>query len=189
MATYEIGYFVGSLATGSINRILSRALIKLAPEELEFTIARAAAAFESWSRAPAAERAALLEKAADALEDRMTELVSLIVREGGRTYTDAVSEVREAADFCRYYALQGRNVFLPLGTEKHLRQHPGDHRKIKRLLRDRDPRVDAVGGEGVEHESAGEKKGRGAALVLQVVVPEALDRARRRVHLCGATAA
>jgi chromate reductase, NAD(P)H dehydrogenase (quinone) len=37
MVTYKIGYFVGSLATGSINRILSKALIKLAPEELEFT--------------------------------------------------------------------------------------------------------------------------------------------------------
>jgi chromate reductase len=37
MATYCIGYFVGSLAAGSINWILSKALIKLAPEELEFT--------------------------------------------------------------------------------------------------------------------------------------------------------
>lgn len=36
-ATYKIGYFVGSLATGSINRILSKALIRLAPEDLEFT--------------------------------------------------------------------------------------------------------------------------------------------------------
>jgi RHH-type proline utilization regulon transcriptional repressor/proline dehydrogenase/delta 1-pyrroline-5-carboxylate dehydrogenase len=100
------------------------------PEEVEFTIARAAAAFESWSRAPAAERAALLEKAADALEDRMTELVSLIVREGGRTYNDAVSEVREAADFCRYYAFQGRSVFDkaillpgPAGERNELRLH------------------------------------------------------------------
>ena len=37
MATYKIGYFVGSLASGSINRTLAKALIKLAPEELEFT--------------------------------------------------------------------------------------------------------------------------------------------------------
>jgi chromate reductase, NAD(P)H dehydrogenase (quinone) len=35
--SYKVGYFVGSLATGSINRILSRALIKVAPEDLEFT--------------------------------------------------------------------------------------------------------------------------------------------------------
>ena len=37
MATYKIGYFVGSLSSGSINRTLSKALIRLAPEELEFT--------------------------------------------------------------------------------------------------------------------------------------------------------
>src|SRR5258706_6175533 len=43
----------------------------------------------------------------------MVELVSLIVREGKRTCADAVSEVREAADFCRYYALQARRNFHP----------------------------------------------------------------------------
>ncbi len=81
------------------------------PQELDFSIARATDAFGSWSQAPAAERAALLERAADALQGHMVELVSLIVREGGRTYNDAVAEVREAADFCRYYALQARERF------------------------------------------------------------------------------
>ena len=99
-------------------------------QELEFSIARAADAFEAWSQAPADERAALLEGAADALEERMTELVSLIVREGGRTYNDAVAEVREAADFCRYYALQARTRFAnstllsgPAGERNELRLH------------------------------------------------------------------
>src|SRR5262249_607870 len=81
------------------------------PQELDFSLARAAEAFESWSRTGAAERASRLERAADRLEARMVELVSLIVREGRRTYADAVSEVREAADFCRYYALQARQQF------------------------------------------------------------------------------
>jgi len=81
------------------------------PGDLEAALARATAAFETWSRTPAAERAAVLERTADKLEERMYELVSLIVREGGRTYADAVSEVREAADFCRYYALQARRNF------------------------------------------------------------------------------
>jgi RHH-type proline utilization regulon transcriptional repressor/proline dehydrogenase/delta 1-pyrroline-5-carboxylate dehydrogenase len=60
----------------------------------------------------------------------MTELVSLIVREGGRTYNDAVAEVREAADFCRYYALQARQKFEkpillpgPAGERNELRLH------------------------------------------------------------------
>jgi len=84
------------------------------PVDLDTAIARADAAFESWSRTPAAKRAIHLERAADALEEGMLELVSLIVREGRRTYADAVSEVREAADFCRYYALQARKIAQPL---------------------------------------------------------------------------
>ena len=86
------------------------AVKEASPERLEQAIARAAAAFEPWSRTPAAKRAVHLERAAEALEERMLELVSLIVREGKRTYGDAVSEVREAADFCRYYALQARKL-------------------------------------------------------------------------------
>jgi len=81
------------------------------PAGLEAAIARAAAAFEPWSRTPAAERATCLERAADRIEQSMTALLSLIVQEGGRTYADAVAEVREAADFCRYYALQARTHF------------------------------------------------------------------------------
>ena len=60
----------------------------------------------------------------------MVELVSLIVREGGRTYGDAVAEVREAADFCRYYAVAGAaSIFQthllpgPAGERNELRLH------------------------------------------------------------------
>ena len=100
------------------------------PQELDFSIARAEAAFEAWSRTPADERAGRLERAADMMESRMLELVSLIVREGGRTYADAVSEVREAADFCRYYAAESRKNFgnglllpSPAGERNELRLH------------------------------------------------------------------
>jgi RHH-type proline utilization regulon transcriptional repressor/proline dehydrogenase/delta 1-pyrroline-5-carboxylate dehydrogenase len=100
------------------------------PQELDFSLARAADCFESWSQAPAGERAARLERAADLMEERMVELVSLIVREGGRTYGDAVAEVREAADFCRYYALQAKQHFQypavlpgPAGERNELRLH------------------------------------------------------------------
>jgi RHH-type proline utilization regulon transcriptional repressor/proline dehydrogenase/delta 1-pyrroline-5-carboxylate dehydrogenase len=98
-----------------------------APEELDFTIARACAAFDSWTRVPAKERAAMLGGAAALLEERMDEMVSLIVREGGRTYADAVSEVREAADFCRYYALQGA---LKFGTPQVLCGPAGERNEI-----------------------------------------------------------
>jgi RHH-type transcriptional regulator, proline utilization regulon repressor / proline dehydrogenase / delta 1-pyrroline-5-carboxylate dehydrogenase len=99
------------------------------PQELDFSIARAADAFESWSQAPAEQRAELIERAADRLEAHMVELVSLVVREGGRTYGDAVAEVREAADFCRYYALHAKTGFSkqtlagPAGERNELRLH------------------------------------------------------------------
>ncbi len=78
---------------------------------LNEAIGAACEEFERWSPRPADERAGALERAADAFESHLPELVSLIVREGGRTYADAVSEVREAVDFCRYYALQAREKF------------------------------------------------------------------------------
>ena len=50
----------------------------------------------------------MLERGADLLEHSMERLCELIVREAGRTMPNAISEVREAADFCRYYAAQAR---------------------------------------------------------------------------------
>src|SRR5882762_10213865 len=88
-------------------RIAADGALSAPPQtHLDPSVARAARAFESWSQTPAAKRAECLDTAAELLEGRIAELVSLIVREGGRTYADAVAEVREAADFCRYYALQ-----------------------------------------------------------------------------------
>ena len=64
--------------------------------------------FEHWHRRDADERAQILERAADALERKRNRLIALCVAEGGRILRDADSEVREAADFCRYYAAQAR---------------------------------------------------------------------------------
>ncbi len=77
----------------------------------ERAIASAVAAQPEWDRLPAASRAAVLEQAADLLEARRAEFIALCVREAGKTVPDAISEVREAADFCRYYAAQGRKLF------------------------------------------------------------------------------
>ncbi len=79
--------------------------------DIEQAMSRAAAAFSGWSATLPAQRAQVLERAADALEARTSEFIALIVREGGRTLADAVSEVREAVDFLRYYAARGRELF------------------------------------------------------------------------------
>jgi RHH-type proline utilization regulon transcriptional repressor/proline dehydrogenase/delta 1-pyrroline-5-carboxylate dehydrogenase len=79
--------------------------------EANAAISAAHDGFRNWSRTPASARAALLEKAADLLEGRAAHFIALLQREGGKTLDDAVSEVREAVDFCRYYAAQGRELF------------------------------------------------------------------------------
>ena len=58
-------------------------------------------------------RAACLERAADLLDARRADFHALLVREAGKTIGDAISEAREAIDFCRYYALQARRQFSP----------------------------------------------------------------------------
>ena len=50
------------------------------------------------------------KQAADLLERRAARFIALLQREGGKTLDDALSEVREASDFCRYYAAQGRDT-------------------------------------------------------------------------------
>ena len=62
----------------------------------------------AWSATPAGERAGCLERAADLLEAERPLFLALAVREAGKTLANAVSEVREAADFLRYYAAQAR---------------------------------------------------------------------------------
>jgi RHH-type proline utilization regulon transcriptional repressor/proline dehydrogenase/delta 1-pyrroline-5-carboxylate dehydrogenase len=71
----------------------------------------AVAAQEGWDALPAASRAAILEHAADQLERRRGEFIALCVREAGKTIPAAISEVREAADMCRYYAAMARKLF------------------------------------------------------------------------------
>ena len=77
----------------------------------EAAVAAARAGFPGWSRTAAAQRAEILERAADLLEQRKANFIALLQSEGGKTLDDSVSEVREAIDFCRYYAAQGRRLF------------------------------------------------------------------------------
>jgi RHH-type proline utilization regulon transcriptional repressor/proline dehydrogenase/delta 1-pyrroline-5-carboxylate dehydrogenase len=67
--------------------------------------------FAGWSDTPVNERAAALERVADLLEKERAPLIALLALEGGKTLNDGVSEVREAVDFCRYYAAEARRLF------------------------------------------------------------------------------
>ncbi len=74
-------------------------------------LANAAAAQDGWNTLPVANRAAMLEYAAEQLEARRGEFITLCVREAGKSLPDAIAEIREAADFLRYYATMARRLF------------------------------------------------------------------------------
>jgi len=79
--------------------------------EIAGAMASCARAQRAWDATPAGNRAACLEKAAALLESRRGIFLHLLVREAGKTLPDAIAEIREAADFCRYYAARGRELF------------------------------------------------------------------------------
>ncbi len=85
-------------------------LTEASREDVQRAVATAIDAGATWSRVPVGERAACLERAADLIEDERPMLMSLLVREAGRTLANALGEVREAADFCRYYASDARRT-------------------------------------------------------------------------------
>ena len=76
-------------------------------------MAAAEAGFAAWNTTPVAARAQTLEAVADAFERNRARLIALLQVEGGKTLDDAVSELREAVDFCRYYAAEARMALAP----------------------------------------------------------------------------
>jgi RHH-type proline utilization regulon transcriptional repressor/proline dehydrogenase/delta 1-pyrroline-5-carboxylate dehydrogenase len=80
-------------------------------QDIDRAFAAAKKVFPSWNATPAATRAAILNKIADLYEDRRAALIAHLVKEGYKTLPDALAEVREAIDFCRYYAQQGTEMF------------------------------------------------------------------------------
>jgi RHH-type transcriptional regulator, proline utilization regulon repressor / proline dehydrogenase / delta 1-pyrroline-5-carboxylate dehydrogenase len=91
----------------------------------------AEAGFSAWEAVSLPERTRTLERAADLIEENRGHLIALMQREGGKTLDDAVAEIREAADFCRYYAVDARRALVrqampgPTGesNELHYRGH------------------------------------------------------------------
>ena len=81
--------------------------------DLDAAFAAARAAQPAWDAAGGSARANVLRAMADALEVHRDRLIAILVREAGKTLADAVSEVREAADFCRYYAHLAQTGFGP----------------------------------------------------------------------------
>ncbi|UGY05142.1 bifunctional proline dehydrogenase/L-glutamate gamma-semialdehyde dehydrogenase PutA [Bradyrhizobium quebecense] len=95
----------------AVERKTSAAVSTSTTEQANAAVAAARRGFRAWNATQAARRAAILDKAADLLEQRRARFLALLQSEGGKTLDDALSEVREAIDFCRYYAALGRKLF------------------------------------------------------------------------------
>ena len=78
--------------------------------EIERALTKAAMSAPVWAASPPARRAVCLRAAAEAFEARMPVLIGLIVREAGKSYANAVAEIREAVDFLRYYAAEAERT-------------------------------------------------------------------------------
>lgn len=83
--------------------------------DVKSAILCAQASGQIWQSTQAAERATVLERAADRMEAEIQQLMGLLVRESGKTFANAIAEVREAVDFLRYYAAQAR----AFGNDSH----------------------------------------------------------------------
>jgi RHH-type proline utilization regulon transcriptional repressor/proline dehydrogenase/delta 1-pyrroline-5-carboxylate dehydrogenase len=73
-----------------------------------------ASSYQKWSKTDVAERAAILRRAADAMQNHVPMFCALLVKEAFKTWGDAVSEVREAIDFLRYYANEAERIMAPV---------------------------------------------------------------------------
>jgi RHH-type proline utilization regulon transcriptional repressor/proline dehydrogenase/delta 1-pyrroline-5-carboxylate dehydrogenase len=106
--------FDAAIASARVGKVREATLT-----DVSEAMARLSQGFVRWSTRPSDERAALLRRAADALDERLPEFCALLVYEAHKTLGDCVAEVREAVDFLRYYAaqaerepVQGRGVFV-----------------------------------------------------------------------------
>src|SRR5208282_2632687 len=114
VAAAEAGPLIDGIALTGISRTVTSPIDGGAigvVREADETIVRAAmsaaaAGFAGWAATPCEDRAAALHRAADLLEKNRGQLIALLQGEGGKTLDDALSELREAVDYCRYYAVQ-----------------------------------------------------------------------------------
>jgi RHH-type proline utilization regulon transcriptional repressor/proline dehydrogenase/delta 1-pyrroline-5-carboxylate dehydrogenase len=79
-------------------------------EEMLAMLDRTTEAAKVWSQQSVDDRAGLLMRTADILERHMDELIGLCIKEAGKITVDSIDEVREAVDFCRYYAVEAKRL-------------------------------------------------------------------------------
>ncbi|TCM68348.1 L-proline dehydrogenase /delta-1-pyrroline-5-carboxylate dehydrogenase [Acinetobacter calcoaceticus] len=90
----------------ALNRDIVGSVIESTPAQIEMALENAESASLTWQQMPKAQRAACLQRAAKLMHEQQLELMLLLCRESGKTFANAISELREAIDFLNYYAAQ-----------------------------------------------------------------------------------
>ncbi|MEM8795478.1 MAG: bifunctional proline dehydrogenase/L-glutamate gamma-semialdehyde dehydrogenase PutA [Pseudomonadota bacterium] len=85
-------------------------VVETDPGDVRLAVNQAVIGFKEWSHAPVDQRANALRKAADLLEANRDHLMALLAHEAGKTLDDGIAEIREAVDFCRYYANEAERL-------------------------------------------------------------------------------
>ncbi|MBX2831621.1 MAG: bifunctional proline dehydrogenase/L-glutamate gamma-semialdehyde dehydrogenase PutA [Rhodospirillales bacterium] len=109
----------GKLVSGTAIDVLNPAklsekvgdLVQATEADVEASIVAALNGHKVWNNTSGVDRAAALRRLGDLLEDHMDEFIAICQREAGKLYSDGVAEVREAVDFCRYYANRAEETF------------------------------------------------------------------------------
>lgn len=91
--------------------------------DVDSALRHAVEIFPAWSQTPVAERARCSLRLASLLEENMPQLLAMACLEAGKTWNDGVAEIREAIDFCRYYAVMAEKMML---TPRHMKGYTGE---------------------------------------------------------------
>ncbi|WP_223176647.1 L-glutamate gamma-semialdehyde dehydrogenase [Sphingomonas hominis] len=100
--------------TKAVRAPVNLSVTPVSTQEVRDAVSRAHAAFPTWRATPVEARADCLDRLADLLERHRDELMAICVQEAKKSIADSIGEVREAADFCRYYAMQARAKMQPI---------------------------------------------------------------------------
>jgi RHH-type proline utilization regulon transcriptional repressor/proline dehydrogenase/delta 1-pyrroline-5-carboxylate dehydrogenase len=90
--------------------IVAEYAVEAIPEAVKTSLT----SYKNWSKTAVSDRTAILRTAADVLDAQLPTFCALLVKEAFKTWGDAVSEVREAVDFLRYYADEAERVMAPI---------------------------------------------------------------------------
>ncbi|MFI4918761.1 MAG: bifunctional proline dehydrogenase/L-glutamate gamma-semialdehyde dehydrogenase PutA [Legionellales bacterium] len=92
-------------------------------DDVEVALSAAELSCLDWGTTPVAQRAACIERFADLLQANSVEFLALACLEAGKTWNDGIGELREAIDFCHYYALKAQEL---MASPLHLNGYTGE---------------------------------------------------------------